>query len=124
MTTLVKALEKRDSGVFRTDRSGDDIQGLAQRAGWRLVDLAITEPTSKAAFLQLCQRAFPLPDHFGHNWDALADCMDDVQDEQGTLVLLRGAHHLESQDREVVRDIFTERVELGAHPFLVVATRA
>lgn len=124
MTTLVQALEQRGSGVYRTDRAGDDVQGLARRAGWRVVDLALTGPTSKAQFLQLCQDRFDLPEWFGHNWDALADCIDEVEDPQGVIVLLRGAEHLASEDREVVRDILSERVEVGTTPFLAVATGA
>ncbi len=121
MTSLVQALEQRGSGVYRTQRSGDDVAGLARRAGWRVVDLTMNGPTDKAEFLRLCQDRFELPDWFGHNWDALADCIDDVQDEEGVVVLLGGVQHLELRDREVVRDIFAERVELGSAPFVVVA---
>ena len=29
------------------------------------------------AFLRRCAEAFPLPDYFGHNWDALHECLLD-----------------------------------------------
>lgn len=40
------------------------------------------------------------------------------------LVAFAGAGHLSDHDREVIREIFTERVDLGPAPFVVVAAAA
>lgn len=69
--------------MLRSDRSAADVRAVGERAGWRVIDLVLEEPTDKATFLAKCADAFDLPDHFGHNWDALADCIDDIQDEPG-----------------------------------------
>lgn len=124
MTSLTVTLARRESAVLRSDRSAADVRAVGERAGWRVVDLALEEPTDKATFLAKCADAFDLPDHFGHNWDALADCIDDIQDEPGVLVAFAGAGHLSDHDREVIREIFTERVDLGPAPFVVVAAAA
>lgn len=121
MSSLTVALARKDSAVLRSDHSVAQIAAVGERAGWRVVTLTLDAATDKASFLDRCQRAFDLPDWFGHNWDALADCIDDIQDEPGVLVALGGAEHLSDHDREVVREIFTERVELGPNPFVVVA---
>ncbi|MBD2758961.1 barstar family protein [Yimella sp. cx-573] len=121
MTSLATTLQGKRSAVLRSGRSAQEVLAVGRQAGWRLVDLELTGPTDKAAFLDLCANAFDLPDWFGHNWDALADCLDDIQDEPGVLVAFAGAEHLSAPDREVIRDIFDERVDLGPHPFVVVA---
>ncbi|WP_415948526.1 barstar family protein [Streptomyces sp. KLOTTS4A1] len=52
----------------------------------RVLDLA--EVTDKAAFLAACARTLGFPSYFGRNWDALADCLSDL--EPGTIVVLTG----------------------------------
>ncbi|GAA3664336.1 hypothetical protein EU513_10725 [Yimella sp. RIT 621] len=122
MSSLTVTLARKESAVLRSQRSVREIAAVGERAGWTVVGLALEAPTDKAAFLDKCADAFDLPDWFGHNWDALADCIDDIQHEPGTLVVFDGAHHLAEHDLEVVRQIFTERVDLGPQPFVVVAT--
>lgn len=47
-------------------------------AGWDTVELDLTGVRDKAAFLTVCARSLALPPWFGHNWDALADCLRDL----------------------------------------------
>jgi Barstar (barnase inhibitor) len=42
------------------------------------VRLRLTGVTDKAGFLDRCARDLRLPDWFGRNWDALADCLIDL----------------------------------------------
>lgn len=46
----------------------------------------------KAEFLAAIGEALGFPDYYGHNFDALADCLDDVRagDHRGTLLLWEG----------------------------------
>lgn len=124
MSSLTVTLARKESAVLRSGRTGAEIRAVGERAGWRVVDLRLDEATDKATFLHRCVEAFDLPEHFGHNWDALADCIDEIQDEPGVLVAFEGVGHLSEHDREIVRQIFTERVELGPAPFVVVASGA
>ena len=41
------------------------------------LDLDLAGVTSRDAFLRRCAEVFPLPEHFGRNWDALHECMLD-----------------------------------------------
>ena len=34
---------------------------------------------SKAELLSFLQHAIPLPDYFGHNWDALRECLSELE---------------------------------------------
>ncbi|MBO1767506.1 barstar family protein [Allobranchiibius sp. GilTou38] len=88
------------------------------RAGWHVVHLEAWG--DRAAFLRECARAFDLPDWFGHNWDALADSLSDVQQLPGTLVVWAGARGLTDDVRATATEIFADRADAGPAPFLVV----
>jgi hypothetical protein len=47
------------------------------RPGERLVAVPAGIET-KASLLHFLAGAFPLPDYFGHNWDALEECLRDL----------------------------------------------
>ncbi|MFG3193272.1 barstar family protein [Streptomyces omiyaensis] len=42
--------------------------------------------TDRAAFLDRCARALPLPGWFGRNWDALADSLADLDEPMAIVV--------------------------------------
>ncbi|MFD4633118.1 barstar family protein [Streptomyces sp. NPDC058284] len=50
----------------------------ARGAGWTTATLSLAGVTDKAAFMERCARGLGLPDWFGRNWDALADCLTDL----------------------------------------------
>lgn len=50
----------------------------AERAGWRVFWLDARGVRDKAALLHRCAEEFALPSYFGHNWDALSDCLRDL----------------------------------------------
>jgi RNAse (barnase) inhibitor barstar len=68
-TALIDAAERNGFGVFR-------------------VDLAMAE--TKAAMLSAIAAALHFPEWFGHNWDALLDCLADLgwQPAEGYIVIL------------------------------------
>lgn len=47
-------------------------------AGWRLHTLDGRGITSANRLFDRCARALAFPSWFGHNWDALADCLGDL----------------------------------------------
>jgi hypothetical protein len=51
-----------------------------------------TEVTDRAAFLESCDEAFELPEWFGMNWDALEECLADLDHEglSGVVVVWSG----------------------------------
>ncbi|GAA2720722.1 MULTISPECIES: barstar family protein [Streptomyces] len=67
-------------GVYRlppTEAPADAL-ALATEADWRGAHLRLDGVHDKAAFLDACARDLDLPDWFGRNWDALADCLTDL----------------------------------------------
>ena len=50
----------------------------AERQGWRVFWLDGTGLRDKRTLLDRCAVEFSLPSYFGHNWDALQDCLSDL----------------------------------------------
>ncbi len=91
-TGFSTALTVKSNGVFRAPAAVALLQTIVRRAGlgWVVVDLR--RARGKHALLGACARGFQFPAGFGGNWDALADCLQDLswRTEPGTVVLLRG----------------------------------
>lgn len=68
----------RVTGVHRTDAHVDELETASEELGWRTVVLDGAEAEDKAAFLEVCSEAFALPEWFGLNWDALEECLADL----------------------------------------------
>jgi RNAse (barnase) inhibitor barstar len=109
-------------GVYRWTIPGStrrsDVEGAAREAGWRLFWLAGQSVTEKDELLDLCADGFGFPDWFGHNWDALGDCLTDltwVETESGFLVVYAGWQALAQESPEdfgTALQIFEEAVDL------------
>jgi hypothetical protein len=58
--------------------------------------------SSRAGFFTEIARALRFPDYFGHNWDAVYDCLTDpsVMSATGTVLLLDGFGHFARNDPE------------------------
>ncbi len=71
-------LDSGNSGVYAAPRAIGALKRAAQAhaIAWIEVDLAGVD--DKTAFLSRCSKAFALPATFGHNWDALADTLQDL----------------------------------------------
>ena len=69
------------------DTSPSALEEAAAGLGRRCVVLDGTDVDDKVAFFRLCEQAFSLPDWFGHNWDALEECLADLDAGNGVVVL-------------------------------------
>lgn len=62
-----------------TDPDGwAEARAQARAGGWDTVEIDLSGVRDKPGFLTACARALHLPDWFGHNWDALSDCLRDL----------------------------------------------
>jgi len=66
-------------GVRRTDLAVEELETDADGLGWRCIVLDGSEVEDRAAFLEACDEAFALPEWFGMNWDALEECLADLE---------------------------------------------
>jgi RNAse (barnase) inhibitor barstar len=92
MNTLATVLRTpAANGLYRLDwqQSLTDLQHFAAASKTNLVVLPGKTIQSKADLLDACATALAFPNYFGHNWDALADCLMDLSwlPAQGQLIL-------------------------------------
>ncbi|MCW2873749.1 barstar family protein [Actinacidiphila oryziradicis] len=96
-----------------------DVEEAARRAGWRTALLDLTGVTGKDAFMDRCAHDLWLPEYFGRNWDALADCFTDLSwppygNGGGRLLLVRGWQAYAAADPHgwgIARGILADAVE-------------
>jgi hypothetical protein len=82
-----------------------DVQHAVEHAGWSFVHLDGWAIEDKQTFLKAVAAAFSFPDHFGRNFDALADSLRDVDcgDKAGVVLLWDGWSPLARHDDEAFR---------------------
>lgn len=71
---------RREPGIFRW-HGGFDVETVrhtVEHADWRFVHLDGWTIENKKEFLVAVGEEFGFPDHYGQNFDALADCLHDV----------------------------------------------
>jgi len=105
-------------GVYRASlrTAAATLAHAAERHGWRAFHLNGSDLATKAQFLIASARAMDFPSHFGHNWDAFEESLNDMSwaPAQGYLVVFDGvAHFAQAQPDEfgVALDILRESVK-------------
>lgn len=99
--------------------SAERISAAAAALGFSCARLDLGACTDKRDLLELIATGLEFPDWFGRNWDALADCMDDLswRAAPGHVVLLARAgafreHH--GEDFETLLQILRESAAFWA----------
>jgi RNAse (barnase) inhibitor barstar len=79
------------AGVYHPPQHGiADLRTAAKDAGMAICRVRLAGVRSKEGFLAAVAQALQFPDWFGHNWDALEDCLTDMawQPAPGYVVIL------------------------------------
>jgi len=73
-----KKLTAADNGVYLSPGSAERLRehALGEGLAWCEIDLAGVR--NKTSFLGRCAQSLGFPEGFGANWDALADCLEDL----------------------------------------------
>jgi hypothetical protein len=89
----------------------DEVEDAVQGSHLSLVRVAFAD---KAALLDNMASALGFPDWFGHNWDALEDCLTDLswRDAPGTVLLIESPRA--GDDLGVLVDILRSSAEFWA----------
>ena len=66
------------SGVYRRAADLDALRATARAAGAAWLDADLSPVRGKAQLLRVFAGALGFPKTFGHNWDALADSLEDL----------------------------------------------
>ena len=70
---------------FATDEAADEL--LADPL-LRVREVALGATPTREELLSAIAEALVLPEYFGHNWDALEECLQDLEFDGGLLVLM------------------------------------
>ena len=105
-----KFLTAADDGVYLSPRSVASVRegALVQGLAWCEIDLAGAR--DKKSFLTCCAQSLGFPEGFGGNWDALADCLEDLAWLPDAGVVIRWRHGSEfvgaAKDHAMALEIF------------------
>ncbi|MEV5980601.1 barstar family protein [Streptomyces sp. NPDC052114] len=89
----------------------------ARGAGWTIWTLPLAGVRDKAGLMERCARGLELPDWFGRNWDALADCLTDLSwapPAPGRLLVASGWQEYARtapQEWETAQEVFSAAVD-------------
>jgi hypothetical protein len=73
-----KLFQTLPSGVYAAPRLVGPLRAAARRAGIVWYSLDLDGVADHQALLRRCAEVFPLPAHFGRNWDALHECLREL----------------------------------------------
>jgi len=107
------------SGVYRAARADEVVDALR---GSRLA-LVRVGFSDKESFLKSIARALDFPDWFGHNWDALEDCLADLSWREAAGHVLVIENPAPGDDLGVLIDVLRSSAEFWAGrgtPFFAV----
>ncbi|MFI8366946.1 barstar family protein [Streptomyces sp. NPDC085466] len=77
--------------------------------------------TDKAAFMDRCVRALPLPVRFGRNWDALADSLADLREPMAIVVTGWHAYaEAEPDDWAIAQEVLSAAARTSRHGLAVL----
>lgn len=99
-----------------------DVRHTVEHAGARFAYVDGWTHQEKTELLEALAEALEFPDSFGHNFDALGDCLRDLGG-QPTVLLWDGWGPLARSDRrafEVAADILADRTTAGPSPMSVL----
>lgn len=83
------------AGVYRLPaQDEEEIVAAARDCRFAIFRISLAGVGGKEALLAALARSLAFPDWFGHNWDALEDCLTDMswRPADGYLVVLADAH--------------------------------
>ncbi len=131
MTKFEKIVRGGRSGVYAAPRLAGPLRAAARRAGIAWLDLDLAGVADRDAYLRRCGEAFSLPGYFGHNWDALHECLLDLagRGTPGAIVHWRRGTELARRAPDAVTTAFRILQDVAAYwsrsgrTFLVVVDR-
>ena len=93
MSGLAALLAGRSKPGIYTWHSGfevEDVRHTVEHAGWTFAYVDGLKAQTKQEFLTHIGEALSFPEWYGKNFDALADCLTDIDSGNGTVVLWDG----------------------------------
>lgn len=91
--------------------TSDELRTVCADAGWCFTEVSLAGVTDKKELLSTLAQQLDFPDHFGHNWDAVADCLADLAPQApGVVLRLRGLWRIPEGLVDPLVEVLDERV--------------
>jgi RNAse (barnase) inhibitor barstar len=103
MQSLLQLLtDRKRAGVYQTAIDADEIVAAAKTAGLEVFKLDLAGARGKTGLLDRFAKVLRFPTHFGKNWDALNDCLTDLDwlTGQGLVLIITGAKQFAAAHEE------------------------
>jgi len=105
-----------EAGVHAWTGPAEPLKAAAAHAHLKYASADLAQAKDRAGLFAELDRALKLPDHFGHNWDALADVLEDRDwlGKGGRVILFAGGGAFRRDhpsDWAMLEDIFAEACE-------------
>jgi len=104
MEPMAKQLvDAHQSGMYQLVRSPEEVERAAKDARLALFRIDIGEAHDKKDFLASVAKALSFPDWFGGNWDALNDCLTDLDwlpTKAGYVLIFEKSEHFGTAHKE------------------------
>jgi RNAse (barnase) inhibitor barstar len=114
-TPIARVLGPGPSGVFvmNAEVAPARVASLARLKNLRVFEADCSAARNKRRLMEVLADALALPGYFGANWDALADCLTDLEwvQAEGYVLVLRGLEGLARnapRDYEMLLDVLTD----------------
>jgi RNAse (barnase) inhibitor barstar len=108
--------EASEAGVVEHHGTADALAHAAAAAKLRYLAVDLAKADSKSVLLAALAKGLRLPEHFGNNWDALADTLEDRDWLGKGGVVIRLAHSAQyrkahPQDWNTLEELLSEAAE-------------
>jgi len=105
------------AGVYQTDLDSAEIAAAARTAGLEVFRINLSSARGKSDLLDRIAKSLRFPPHFGNNWDALNDCLSDLEwlNQKGWLLIIGGATKFNSAHEEDFRAAIDVFASVAAH---------
>ena len=105
-----------DAGVVQWPGTADPLKTAAVHAHLKFSGADLAHAKDRTGLFAELDRALKLPEHFGHNWDALADVLEDRDwlGKTGRAIAFTGTRHYRAEhptDWATLEEIFGEAAE-------------
>ncbi len=101
--------------IYYVDKKGDEPDNIPEQA----IVIPIGEELNKETLLTSIAQACDFPSYFGHNWDALWDCLTDSEVKYLQLDLT-GVERINTEDLNVFKSIIEDAYRDFGQPQLWV----
>jgi len=97
--TAKQLLDTQKSGVYHLTGKPEDVERAAKEGGLAIFRLDVAAARGKKDFLEIVAQALKFPSWFGGNWDALHDCLIDLDwlpTKTGYVLVFENSEHFAS----------------------------